>query len=65
MIDGSVVIDHDGLHGADPPKDGAVALTAGVHDLDVEYFDRANDKVLKLEWRPPGQPTSSSSRPAC
>jgi hypothetical protein len=55
-INGNVVIDHDGPHGADPPKEGAVTLTAGVHKLDIDYFDRANDQVLKLEWRRPGQP---------
>ena len=66
-INGSVVIDHDLTHGADPPKDGAVTLAAGVHKLDLDYFDRANDQVLKLEWRRPGQsafevvPTSALS----
>lgn len=69
-INGSVVVDHDLTHGADPPKDGAVTLTAGVHKLDIDYFDRANDQVLKLEWKRPGQsgfevvPTSALSTDA-
>ncbi|MDA0136353.1 family 16 glycoside hydrolase [Solirubrobacter deserti] len=54
-INGSVVIDHDLTHGADPPKEGAVTLTAGTHKLDIDYFDRGNDNILKLEWRRPGQ----------
>ncbi|WP_454859483.1 family 16 glycoside hydrolase [Promicromonospora soli] len=53
VIDDAVVIDHDGLHGAEP-KEGTVALTAGHHDLRVEYFENGGDNVLRLEWRPPG-----------
>ncbi|RPF20256.1 family 16 glycoside hydrolase [Myceligenerans xiligouense] len=53
LIDDSVVVDHDGLHGAEP-ADGSVALTSGHHDLRVEYFENTGDQVLKLEWRPPG-----------
>ncbi|WP_369375487.1 family 16 glycoside hydrolase [Promicromonospora sp. Populi] len=53
VIDDAVVIDHDGLHGAEP-KDGTVALTAGFHDLRLEYFENGGDNVLRLEWRPPG-----------
>ncbi|WP_129789312.1 family 16 glycoside hydrolase [Promicromonospora panici] len=53
VIDDSIVIDHDGLHGAEP-KEGTVALTTGVHDLRVEYFENGGDNVLRLEWRPPG-----------
>ncbi|MBO0608396.1 family 16 glycoside hydrolase [Myceligenerans salitolerans] len=53
VIDDSVVVDHDGLHGAEP-ADGSVALTSGYHDLRVEYFENTGDQVLKLEWRPPG-----------
>ena len=39
-IDDQVVIDHDGLHGADP-KDGSTTLTAGDHDLVVDFFEAA------------------------
>ncbi|MFD7024265.1 family 16 glycoside hydrolase [Promicromonospora sukumoe] len=53
VIDDAEVIDHDGLHEA-TPKEGTVALTAGFHDLRVEYFDNTNDNILKLEWRTPG-----------
>ncbi len=53
VIDDTVVIDHDGLHGAEP-KEGTVALDAGFHDLRVEYFENGGDNVLRLEWRPPG-----------
>lgn len=53
VIDDAEVIDNDGLHGAESKK-GTVALTAGYHDLRVEYFDNTNDNILKLEWRTPG-----------
>lgn len=53
FIDDEVVIDHDGLHEA-TPKDGEVELTAGAHDLRVEYFEATNDQQLTLSWRPPG-----------
>ncbi|WP_084468398.1 family 16 glycoside hydrolase [Promicromonospora sukumoe] len=53
VIDDAEVIDNDGLHGAES-KEGTVALTAGYHDLRVEYFDNTNDNILKLEWRTPG-----------
>ena len=51
-IDGQLVVDHDGLHGAEP-KEGAVALTAGYHALRIEYFEAGGDQVLQLAWRTP------------
>ena len=52
-IGDNLVVDHDGLHG-DVPKDGAVDLTAGVHALRVEYFERDGGQRLTLAWKPPG-----------
>lgn len=52
-IDGSTVIDHDGLHGAEP-KDGTVNLTAGHHPLRIDHFDRTGGQQVTLEWKPPG-----------
>lgn len=52
-IDGSTVIDHDGLHGAEP-KDGSVDLTAGHHPLRIDHFDRTGGQQVTLEWKPPG-----------
>ncbi|MFH8974346.1 family 16 glycoside hydrolase [Streptomyces sp. NPDC017890] len=53
-LDGTTVIDHDGLHGAEP-KDGTVHLTAGAHPLRVEHFDRGGGQQLQLAWMPPGE----------
>ncbi|PWI10023.1 hypothetical protein DIZ27_13105 [Streptomyces sp. NWU339] len=54
VIDGDLVIDHDGLHGAEP-KDGAVHLTAGAHPLRIDHFERDGGQRLQLAWKPPGE----------
>ncbi|MGW3989953.1 family 16 glycoside hydrolase [Streptomyces sp. NPDC004830] len=53
-LDGSTVIDHDGLHGAEP-KDGTVHLTAGPHPLRVDHFERDGGQQVQLSWKPPGE----------
>ncbi|MFH8927049.1 family 16 glycoside hydrolase [Streptomyces pristinaespiralis] len=53
LIDERPVIDHDGLHGAEP-KDGTVTLTAGHHALRIDHFDRTGGQQVTLAWRPPG-----------
>ncbi|MFE6648051.1 family 16 glycoside hydrolase [Nocardioides sp. NPDC057772] len=53
VIDGSEVINHDGLHG-ETAKDGSVSLSEGYHDLRVEHFENGGGEVLRLQWRPPG-----------
>ncbi|MEU7904877.1 family 16 glycoside hydrolase [Actinoplanes sp. NPDC049118] len=68
-IGDTLVVDHDGLHGADA-KDGTIDLTAGVHPLRVEHFERDGGQRLTLGWRPPGAsgfavvPTSALSTDA-
>ncbi|MFF8103357.1 ricin-type beta-trefoil lectin domain protein [Streptomyces sp. NPDC016640] len=52
-IDDKLVIDHDGLHGADP-KDGTVRLPAGHHALRIEHFERDGGQQITLAWQPPG-----------
>ena len=47
------VIDHDGLHGAEP-KDGESVLTPGYHALRIDHFDRGGDQQVTLQWKPPG-----------
>ncbi|MFF7857850.1 family 16 glycoside hydrolase [Streptomyces sp. NPDC007904] len=53
LIDDKPVIDHDGLHGAEP-KDGTVQLTEGMHALRIDHFERSGDQQLTLAWQPPG-----------
>ncbi|GAA3934988.1 family 16 glycoside hydrolase [Actinoplanes auranticolor] len=68
-IGDTLVVDHDGLHGAEP-KDGAINLTAGVHPLRIEHFERNFGQQLTLAWQPPGAddfavvPTSALSTDA-
>ncbi|MER5963524.1 ricin-type beta-trefoil lectin domain protein [Streptomyces sp. NPDC002057] len=52
-IDDQLVIDHGGLHGAEP-KDATVDLTAGPHALRIEHFERDGGQRLTLAWKPPG-----------
>ncbi|MFJ3582353.1 RICIN domain-containing protein [Streptomyces sp. NPDC090127] len=52
-IDDQLVIEHDGLHGAEP-KDGTVELSAGLHSLRIEHFERDGGQQLTLAWKPPG-----------
>jgi hypothetical protein len=47
------VIDHDGLHGAEP-KDGTANLTTGLHPLRIEHFEAGGGQQLTLQWKPPG-----------
>ena len=50
---GRRVIDHDGLHGANP-KVGGTKLTTGHHDLEIRHFENGGGAMLRLEWKPPG-----------
>ncbi|MFD7500082.1 family 16 glycoside hydrolase [Streptomyces sp. NPDC059850] len=53
LIGGKKVIDHDGLHAAEP-KDGEITLTPGYHPLRIDHFDRGGDQQVTLQWKPPG-----------
>jgi hypothetical protein len=53
FIDDQLVIDNDGLHGAQD-KDGSVQLTAGMHALRVNFFEAGGDQELRLSWKRPG-----------
>ncbi|MFG2729216.1 family 16 glycoside hydrolase [Streptomyces canus] len=53
FIGDAKVIDHDGLHGAEP-KDGEIALTPGYHALRIDHFDRGGGQQVTLQWKPPG-----------
>tara|TARA_R110002126_G_scaffold27665_14_gene92854 strand:+ start:11159 stop:15043 length:3885 start_codon:yes stop_codon:yes gene_type:complete len=65
-IDNRPVIDHDGLHAAQP-KDGELDLGVGAHPFRIRMFENAGDEALKLEWQTPGSdafvlvPTSALS----
>jgi PKD repeat protein len=53
LIDDALVVDNDGLHGAED-EDGTAELTAGMHALRINYFEAGGDQVLRLSWKRPG-----------
>lgn len=53
LIDGDVVVDHDGLH-SPSEKRGHAALRRGPHRIEVGWFNAAGGAELKLSWRRAG-----------
>ncbi|MDP1662352.1 MAG: DUF1080 domain-containing protein, partial [Phycisphaerales bacterium] len=54
VIDGKVVIDHDGRHGVTGKVSGPVGLRIGAAPkVLIEHFDAGGGRALKLEWRTP------------
>jgi hypothetical protein len=58
LIDGSVVVDNDGLHGA-REQAGAVDVAAGAHSIRVEFFEKLGAASLLVEWAGPGVPRAA------
>jgi alpha-L-fucosidase len=54
-LDGQLVVDHDGLHGP-TEKRGEVALAAGLHAIEVVWFNASGGATLDLQWAAPGRP---------
>ncbi len=53
LLNGEEVIGNDGLHGSREIK-AELALKAGLHLLEIEYFQDGVDAVLELWWSGPG-----------
>ncbi|MHA7812123.1 MAG: family 16 glycoside hydrolase [Phycisphaerales bacterium] len=49
-LNGEVIIDHDGLHGAIPKTSERVFLEQGWHPLRIDHFEAGGASVLRLEW---------------
>ncbi|MBI1246628.1 c-type cytochrome [bacterium] len=66
-IDGSLVINNDGLHGMSE-KSASVALNMGPHEMVVTYFDNGGGDGLRVMWEGPGikrqEIPASALRPA-
>ncbi|WP_205471072.1 family 16 glycoside hydrolase [Nocardioides sp. SYSU D00038] len=58
FIGDQLVIDHDGLHGP-TAKEGTTTLSAGVHELRINFFEATNGERLTLEWKKPGDASFS------
>lgn len=54
LIDGTPVINNDGLHSAKVAKEAKIKLSAGEHEIRVRQFNRAADGQMTLMWQPPG-----------
>ncbi|MCC6463291.1 MAG: DUF1080 domain-containing protein [Saprospiraceae bacterium] len=52
-LDNRLLIDADGLHGAEP-KEAEVALRRGHHTLRIEYFQGGGGREIYLKWARPG-----------
>ncbi|RYZ70460.1 MAG: hypothetical protein EOP09_06075 [Proteobacteria bacterium] len=68
-IDNAVIVNNDGLH-SQQEKSGSVYLGAGVHDVQVRYYQGPRVRIaLELFWKVPGSsnkvyvPKSAMSRP--
>jgi hypothetical protein len=52
-VDGNVVVQNDGLH-AYEEVGNTVALTQGLHNLFLEFFQNEGEARCRLLWKPPG-----------
>ena len=49
LVDGKMVVDHDGLHGA-TAKTGVAALAKGSHSFEVRWFNKTGGLDLRVKW---------------
>ena len=52
-INGQLVVDNGGVHGAQR-REGSIFLEAGLHDLEVRYFQQIGASEMSFFWTPPG-----------
>ncbi len=52
-IDGQLVVDHNGVHTV-AEKSGSVALTQGIHNITVAYFQSIGSSTLEVSYAGPG-----------
>ena len=55
FVDGNLVVNNDGLH-ALQEQQGTINLTAGVHDIEVQFFEQGGDQILTVGYSGPGLP---------
>ncbi len=53
-IDKNLVVNHNGLHGADLEKTGKIWLEAGLHPIRLDYFQAGGGLFLQVEYSGPG-----------
>jgi cytochrome c2 len=52
-IDGKVIVDNGGIHPAQE-RSAEVDLKAGVHSIEVQYFDGGGQVEFSVKWKGPG-----------
>jgi azurin len=62
LIDGKKVVEHDGVHGATEIKEGRTKLTAGVHEVRMEYFQGTGEAEIYLAWKGADFPNTALSK---
>jgi len=50
-IDGKVILDNDGMHGAEV-KETVATLSKGYHPIKIEFMQGKGGRYLSLEWKP-------------
>lgn len=53
FINGTEIVDNDGLHAAQEEQ-GSVSLSAGLHSIEVTFFERGGNEVLDVAYEGPG-----------
>ena len=53
FIDGQLVVDNDGLHGAEEWKTGTMELVPGYYPLIVTYFEKDGGQIVKVKYSGP------------
>ena len=53
-IDGELIVNHDGAHGASNVTTTNVALSSGTHDVRVFFYENGGGDSLDVEWTPTG-----------
>jgi len=54
IVNGTVVIDHDGAHALGEVKTATIFLEEKIYPIRVEYFQNTSNKAIKLDWSGPG-----------
>ena len=49
-IDKNLVVDHNGLHGADLEKEGKIWLDVGFHNIQLDYFQAGGGLFLRVQY---------------
>ncbi len=53
LINNQVVVNHDGIHPFIDEQSGTVTLSAGEHDIEVQFFELSGGDALLVSWEGP------------